>query len=198
MPSPSQPDQVGGGRVHKIRSTLIKGAFLYAIWVLLSGKIDAFHLGIGLAGVMFLLWLDSRLEPLAPPEMQVRIHPLRWIAYALWLLWQMLLSAVYVARVIINPKRHLDPQMVRFESIQPNDIASVALANSITLTPGTLTVDLKNHVYLVHALTGRTARDLLTGSMQARVAHVFIDEPPPPVIELPAGSPARENKGSRS
>lgn len=167
------------------RTVAIKGAFLFAVWVLLSGKLDAFHLGTGLVGVAFLLWLDSRLEPLGRSGKWVQIHPLRWMFYYFWLLWQMVLSAVYVARVVISPGRHLNPQLVRFRCVQPNVIASVALANSITLTPGTLTVDLEDDCYLIHALTERTAWDVLDGSMQARVARIFVDGPPPPVERLP-------------
>ncbi len=190
--SPSAPQKPGASRL--ARTLAIKGMFLFAVWVLLSGKYDAFHLGTGLAGVAFLLWLDSRLEPLVGSGKWVEIHPLRWVLYYFWLLWQMVLSALYVARVIVNPGRHLNPRLVRFRCEQPNTIATVSLANSITLTPGTLTVDVQDDCYLIHALTERTARDVLDGSMQARVARLFVDGPAPKVDELPVNGQPDERR----
>ena len=97
----------------------------------------------------------------------------------------MVLSGVYVARAIIWPAQYVDPRLICFRSEQPGVVAAVMLANSITLTPGTLTVDLEDNVYLVHALSSRTASDTLSGSMQARVAALFGANPPPPVkIEI--------------
>ncbi len=181
----TDPAPFGTGRFDVATTLLLKGGFLFAVWVLLSGKYEAFHLGTGFVGVCFLLWLDSRLEPLSGSGGPAQVHPLRWIYYYFWLLWQMVIAGFYVARVIINPSRHLNPHMVRFRSVQPNVVASVSLANSITLTPGTLTVDVQDDCYLVHALTERTARDLLDGSMQARVARLFVDRTPPAIQALP-------------
>lgn len=155
---------------------------LMGLWILLSGKLEAFHLGVGVATIAFVYWQAIVLPPLeARGAAQLRFHLL--IPYAGWLLWQMLLSAIYVGRVVIHPERHLDPQIVEFESAQPSLYSGVILANSITLTPGTLTIDLVGNRFVVHALTSKTARDVLDGEMARRVAHLFTDEPLPPMKE---------------
>jgi len=163
---------------------LVKGGSLLLFWAILSGKFDAFHLSVGLLSVVFVLWMDFRLAPLGEADAS-RVHPVRFILYYFWLLKEMVFSAVYVARAIVWPDQYVDPRLVCFRSEQPGVVAAVSLANSITLTPGTLTVDLEDNIYLVHALNSRTANDLLSGSMQARVAGLFGATPPPPVeIEI--------------
>jgi multicomponent Na+:H+ antiporter subunit E len=163
---------------------------LFGLWLLLSGKTSAFHLGAGVVTVAFVVWqtcLLSPLEPLRAPHLRFP----RLVPYACWLFWQMILSAVYVARVVLQPGRHLDPQLVEFHATQPSLLSGVILANSITLTPGTLTIDLQDDRFTVHALTTRTAQDTLTGDMARRVARLFTDDPPPAInIITPPGARA--------
>jgi multicomponent Na+:H+ antiporter subunit E len=156
---------------------------LMGLWVLLSGKLAAFHLAVGVGTVLFVCWRATALAPLeASGAAQLRF--LRLIPYAGWLMWQILLSAIYVARVVIHPERHLDPQLVTFHSAQPALFSGVILANSITVTPGTLTVELQDNRFVVHALTTKTARDVLDGDMARRVARLFTDEPLPPLVVI--------------
>ena len=158
---------------------------MLGLWLLLSGKLDPFHIGVGVAAVLFLLWQAAGLQPLeAGGAPRLRIG--RLLLYSAWLGGQMVLSAVYVARVIIHPRRHLNPRLVEMRVDQPSLVSRVLLANSITLTPGTLTVDLDRDRYIVHALTARTAAELLAGGMARRVAKVSVDEPLAPPQELPA------------
>jgi multicomponent Na+:H+ antiporter subunit E len=142
---------------------------MFGIWILFSGKIQVFHLSVGVAAVILVTWLSLRLvsrDEAARPKM--RIFATVW--YVCWLAVQMVLSAIYVMRVIVNPKKHLDPRIVELHSPQPSNLSRVLLANSITLTPGTLTVDLEDDMFVVHALTQKTADDLLTDDMGRRVA----------------------------
>jgi len=176
-PKPAIPS-LNQGRTRISRWTIL---LLMGLWMLLSGKMEAFHLGVGVATIAFVFWQATVLPPLeASGAAQLRF--LRLVPYAGWLLWQMLLSAIYVARVVIRPERHLDPQLVEFHSVQPALFSGVILANSITLTPGTLTIDLHENRFVVHALTTKTAREVLDGDMARRVARLFTDEPLPPLV----------------
>lgn len=150
--------------------------FLVLLWVVLSGKFGAFHLLVGLATVAFIAWQQQALAPLRGPG-EPRLRTLRVIGYIPWLLWQMLSSSVYVARVILWDFKKVDPLLIAFSSRQPSEIHRAVLANSITLTPGTLTVDLRDDLFLVHALTPDTARDLLQGRMAEKVARLSVDNP---------------------
>lgn len=151
---------------------------LLGLWVLLSGKLEFFHLGVGVVTVAFVYWQATVLPPLEAGGAP-RLRFLRLIPYSFWLFWQMIVSAIYVARVVLHPRRHLDPRLVTFHSAQPSLLSGVILANSITLTPGTLTIDLHDNRFVVHALSTKTARDVLDGDMARRVARLFTDEPLP-------------------
>lgn len=180
---PAEQSQPAGSKsTRSVKTTLMQGAFIFAVWVLLSGKLTPFHLSVGFASTLLLLWLDRRLDSMAD-EGSIRFHPFRWIIYAAWLIGQILLGAIHVAMVIIRPSRHLKPRLIRVRMPQPNIFASAALANSITVTPGTLTIDVVDDVFEVHVLTDRTAEGLLSGTMPERVARLFADTaPPPPMV----------------
>ncbi len=146
---------------------------LFGLWVLFSGKFGVFHLSSGALVVILIAWLHSHLpttDEAAPP-----LRTLRFIAYGPWLLWQMILSSVYVSKAILSPSRHLDPELFAFRSAQQGELPKFILANSITLTPGTLTVDLEEDRFLIHSLSDKTKQDLMSGEMQRKVARINLD-----------------------
>jgi multicomponent Na+:H+ antiporter subunit E len=176
-------------RWKRLRSVHPAGPLLLlALWMVISGKLTVFLLGVGVFLVVVLVWQSLAMEPLEPAG-RPQIRFLRAATYAPWLFWQMILSAFQVAGVILRPSRNLDPQLVEFRCAQPSLQAGVLLAGSITLTPGTVTVDLADNRYVVHALTRRGADELLAGDMARRVARLCTDDPLPPieVIRGPEG-----------
>jgi len=185
MPDETNADARPPAR-HAGERPAVAAVTLFAVWVALSGKLDGFHLGVGALVALFLAWRARALPALVRPDLdrpESRLRLLRLVPYLLWLLWQMLLSALYVARVVLRPGKLLNPRLFAFRSDQPSAQAATALANSITLTPGTLTVELYGNDYLVHAISARTQDDLLEGTMPAKVAALFgapaIDPPQP-------------------
>jgi multicomponent Na+:H+ antiporter subunit E len=80
-----------------------------------------------------------------------------------------------VALVALSKKKPIDPRIIRFKTKLESDISWVTLANSITLTPGTITMDIKDGEFFVHALDKKVADDLHAGEMEDRVAHVFME-----------------------
>jgi multicomponent Na+:H+ antiporter subunit E len=160
---------------------------LFAFWVTVSGRLDWFHLLVGVATVACVAWLQSRLRPLRNPgDPRLRFVPL--LLYIPWLLWQMVVSAVLVARLILWERDRVDPQLFAFRSRQPSVVNHVVFANSITLTPGTITVDLKDDRYLVHALCPETARGVLGGSMARKVAGLNVKGPDAQPERIPVES----------
>jgi multicomponent Na+:H+ antiporter subunit E len=99
----------------------------------------------------------------------------RFIAYIPWLLYQIVSSNIHVALVALSKKKPIDPRIIRFKTKLESDISWVTLANSITLTPGTITMDIKDGEFFVHALDKKVADDLHAGEMEDRVAHVFME-----------------------
>ncbi|MFH2202370.1 MAG: Na+/H+ antiporter subunit E [Elusimicrobiota bacterium] len=151
---------------------------LFIFWVILSGKIDAFHLSLGLLSSVGVAYFTHRLELAEPPVYGLRAYTWRgWFSYLPWLCWQIFDSAVQVAKVVLAPEMPIDPGFIRFKCKLPHTVAHLTLANSITLTPGTVTIDLQGDDYIVHALTKPAGEALIPaageGDMQRRVFELF-------------------------
>jgi multicomponent Na+:H+ antiporter subunit E len=105
----------------------------------------------------------------------MRVIAARFIAYIPWLIEQIVLANIHVASLALRPKMPINPQVVKFKTKLETDISCVALANSITLTPGTITMDIKDGYYYVHGLSQKVVDDLKTGEMEDRIAHIFME-----------------------
>ncbi len=156
---------------------------LFTLWVLLSGKFDAFHLLIGVASACGITLGTRRLLLLSPAIGPYAVHPFsaipwpRLLAYLPWLLWQILIASLQVAAVVLHPRLPIAPRLVRFRTPLPHTLAQLTLATSITLTPGTVTLDVQGDAFVVHALTAESASSLSPdtgeGEMQRRVRRIF-------------------------
>ncbi len=145
---------------------------LFGAWVLFSGHLDAVHLtyGVVCAALVAAVSYDLLLPPTATPVTPSTVF--RMFAYIPWLLWEVLLASLHVVYLILRPSA-VRPQVVRFRTSLRSDLAKVTFANSITLTPGTITMQLEGDQFAVHALSDKTARDLRDGEMERRVAWVY-------------------------
>jgi multicomponent Na+:H+ antiporter subunit E len=148
---------------------------LYAFWILLSGLFDAFHLTLGVICCMLVAYLFHDLLFANVRAGDMRVIAVRFITYIPWLIEQIVLANIHVAALVLNPKMPIDPRILTFKTKLETDISSVTLANSITLTPGTITMDIEDGVFYVHALSKKVADDLNTGEMEDRVAHIFME-----------------------
>ncbi|MDP2954395.1 MAG: Na+/H+ antiporter subunit E [Chloroflexota bacterium] len=174
----------GGGQTHYGRwaSLGIQIAVLLAFWLLLSGRYATPYLVMGVLSVVMVLLLNRdvfRLQPASERESTigaVLVTGWRWLAYVAWLLYSIVVANVQVAYLVLHPRMPIDPVLLRFKASWLRDTAQVVLANSFTLTPGTVTVDLRDGQYTVHTLAQSLARPLASGEMQKRVASVFGEE----------------------
>lgn len=147
---------------------------MFGFWILLSGKFDLFHLTLGVisSALVSLLSADILMHESGK---SVRLSTgIRFIAYVPWLLYQIVISTIHVAFLALHPKMldQIDPTKVSFKTKLKSNIARVALANSITLTPGTITIRVEEDVFLVHAISRKAAAGL-PGEMEDRLAKVF-------------------------
>lgn len=139
---------------------------LIAMWCVLSGKFDWLHLGAGvLTSVVIAAGVQMRKRRAIPL--------LRLIAYVPWLLWQVIKSNLHVARLVLFRFQDAKPRFVRIDPQLDGDMPVTVLGCSITLTPGTVTVDTDGRWLLVHALDETSAEELQEGAMARRVARVF-------------------------
>ncbi|MBL8201830.1 MAG: Na+/H+ antiporter subunit E [Chromatiales bacterium] len=144
------------------------GLALYAFWLLLSGHFEAFLLSAGAASALAVAWLSHRMDLIDREGHPVHLGP-RALLYWPWLLAEIVRSAWDVSRIIVHPRLPISPTLVRFRPSQRTDLGRVILANSITLTPGTITIEASAEEFLVHALTEAGADALATGDMDRRV-----------------------------
>jgi multicomponent Na+:H+ antiporter subunit E len=163
---------------YRYRGTILQTFLLIAIWLILSGKLEPIYFFWGAVSVAFVVWMSNRLHsiPLAENEPcgTTRIIIPRLIVYLFWLVGEIVKSGFYVAYVVLHPRMPIEPMIVRFTSRQPNVMARVILGNSITLTPGTLTLDIDGSHFTVHALTRDTEEGLVSGDMETKVARLYM------------------------
>lgn len=145
-------------------------ASLFLFWLALSGHYTPFLLVSGLVAALGVAFLGIR-SGYADEEGHPVEFILRGLVYWPWLVVEIAKSALSVARVIVDPKLPIKPRLIRAEASQRTAIGIATYANSITLTPGTITVEVnrRNHEFLVHALTEDSAAGVLDGAMDSRV-----------------------------
>ena len=144
------------------------GLFLSILWMLLSGHTDPLLLGLGAASVSVVVLISHRMDLIDHEGHPVHLT-WRSIFYWPWLIWQIIKANVDVARIILKPKMPISPNVFHTKGSQKSDLGYVIYANSITLTPGTVSVALENGVLSVHALTAEAAADVEAGEMDRRV-----------------------------
>ena len=134
---------------------------LFCLWLLLNGRVtlEIVLFGVGIAGVL-LLFMDRYMGYSLRREGELlRSVPL-FALYLLNLLWETLKAATVVLLVALNPSQHPEPVLVEFRSGLTKEYQNVILANSITLTPGTITVFQDKDRFVIHALRREYAQGL--------------------------------------
>jgi len=143
---------------------------LFAFWLLLSGIYTPFLVLSGLGVAAAVAALAARMG-LADPEGHPVHLVLRAVLYWPWLMKEILVSGWQVSRIILDPRLPVSPALARFRPSQKTTVGLVTHANSITLTPGTITVEAGADEFLVHALTREGAAGLEGSEMDRRVTR---------------------------
>lgn len=146
-------------------------AVLYGIWLLLSGIWTPFLMIAGAVCCAIVVFIAARMDVIDGEG-----HPIGWSwrapIYFPWLFWQILVSNVTVARLILAPSMKISPTAGIIPATQKTDVGLVAFANSITLTPGTVSLAVWPGRIHVHALTREGFDDLMSGEMDRRVRQL--------------------------
>jgi multicomponent Na+:H+ antiporter subunit E len=174
--APVQRERRGSRLVR--RGTLAQYLSLFGIsfgfYLLLAGSIDAFELTTGAisAGIVATaLWGISLTRPVDPVETVKQLARLG--LYVPYLLFEIAKANFEIAYVVLHPDLPIDPKMVEFDAAVWSTLPVTTLANSITLTPGTLTVDVSKRHFTVHTLTGGSREELFSGSLERAVRFLF-------------------------
>ncbi|MFB6257045.1 MAG: monovalent cation/H+ antiporter subunit E [Haloplanus sp.] len=129
--------------------------------------------GVVTASVVTLTLSRISLKSDLPNLRVVIVSILRFAAYTPILLWEIAKANVALAYVVLHPRLPIDPRVVEFDAAVWGDMPVTTLANSITLTPGTLTIDVSRQYFIVHALIPDAEDDLLKGTLERLVRFVF-------------------------
>lgn len=160
--------------MNKYKHLVSLGALLAIVWLLLSGHYTYLLLGLGLLTVSLVVYLADRMDVADHEGHPMHLNFSRLIRYWVWLLREIIKSNIEVCRIIIHPALPITPTVFAVKSTQETDLGRVIYANSITLTPGTVSIDVEGNITEVHALTKPTAENLKQGVMDRKVTELEV------------------------
>ena len=154
-----------------MKYSLVLIVALAATWMSWSGHTEPFLLIIGGLSILLTMVVCWRMRLVDQESVPIHLL-LGLIPYTLYLVWEVIVSNVTVAKIILSPKMELHRNLVEVEANQETEVGNVILANSITLTPGTVSVSMNDDKILIHALSYEGAEEELTGDMGDRVSKL--------------------------
>ncbi len=147
---------------------------LAGFWIFMSGLFDIWHFGLGLVSCALVAYMSSDLLFKKFRSGSRLRETIAFVAYIPWLMYQIYLANIYVVKISLGPNlsKKIFPHIVKFKTSLKSEMAVMTFANSITLTPGTITVHIEGDSFYVHALDVSLA-DSLPGEMEERVAEIY-------------------------
>ena len=139
---------------------------LFSLWLLMSGHYNVLIISLGIISCAFCVYVAKRGKLIDDEGLPIFFLP-RLLNYLIWLFKEILKSNLSTAKVIINGK--VEPETFTVKTSQVTDVAKVTYANSITLTPGTVTTKIQKGVFEVHALNSDFGNDVRTNEMDKKV-----------------------------
>ena len=146
----------------------LKTLVFFLIWLLISASFNQFHVGLGLFAAFGVAWFNTDRF-----TSRSAIPKLRIVWYFLWLVGRILQSGIHLSVLILHPALPIDPKLIRYRTKLREEAGIVLLGNSITLTPGTITVELNSQDLVVHAMDDKSAHDVTSLRMDQQIAGLF-------------------------
>jgi multicomponent Na+:H+ antiporter subunit E len=147
--------------------TVVLATVLVVVWYVLSGMFDLLHFGTGVVTAIVIAVTYRRVAD------TTHFRAGRFILYVPWLFWQIFLSNLRVARAVLSPRLPIHPTFISRPPGVTGDRALTLLGASTTLTPGTLTVEIRPDELFVHALDRQSAQDVRDGVVARQVGRVY-------------------------
>lgn len=146
---------------------------LFAFWLLLNGQWTTEIAVVGLVLSAALYWFIWRFMGYSPRKEWACLRRGGRIArYLAYLVGEVLKSAWQTIRLVWSPKLEVEPRLASFRTRLRTDPGKVVLANSITMTPGTITIDVRDDHFLVHCLDESFGEGLEGSDMERRIAEI--------------------------
>lgn len=150
---------------------------LFALWLVFSGRFDPFHLTLGALSSALVAAFSGDMIFTSPTPKGIMGLWIRLAAYLPWLLYQIFIANLHVMYLVFHPRMLalINPKIIKFDSRLKHDYARMLFANSITLTPGTITVDVTAlGRFAVHCIDDASGQPL-PGKMEEKIARVFAE-----------------------
>ena len=128
------------------------GAVLFAFWLVLSGHFEPLLMGFGVASSVLVVFIAARMEVTDREGLPFHVGG-RFFVYFPWLMKEIFVANLHVAKIILDPKLPITPILVHYRASQETDLGRAIYANSITLTPGTITTGVNGPELEIHSLT---------------------------------------------
>ena len=173
LPVPTPGPRITGTR-YKAMQILLTLLLWFVAWLLWSGMTKPLLLTLGAISCLLVLVLARRMGFFDRGVYSLHLV-WRLLPFWGWLGKELVITNFQVARIIMSPKLKLDPVVIRLNALPPGPVGQAILGNSITLTPGTVTLDDHEGELLVHCLNREIAQDLEDGEMNRRVAKLGKD-----------------------
>lgn len=154
---------------------ILSFVILFILWIILSGRFDGFHITMGLISSAIVAAFTGDLMFMSQESRSIFTLWIRLFGYIPWLIYQIFLANLHVMYLVFHPRMMelINPQIIEFDSELKSDYAGTTFANSITLTPGTITVNVTVlGRFSVHCIDDKSARSL-PGEMEKRILKVF-------------------------
>lgn len=161
---------------------------LMLFWIAMSGFLDAVHLTFGVLSVAGVLAFNYQLKKhrFYSDDMD-NLDELRFFRsfyYFFWLVYQIIMAGFHVVKIILQPSMPIDTCIIKFRVDLPSSHAKMILGNSITLTPGTLTIDIEDDLFTVHALDEASYGSLVNDEMPKQVLQLFQKDERPVISDF--------------
>jgi len=134
--------------------TVLTTLTLFALWLLMSGIYDPFIVKLGIASSIIAVFIVRRMDNAADAErLRLHLNPFATIGYWAWLMVEIAKANWAVTKTILSPDMRLNRHLFKVPYTQKSDLGQTIFANSITLTPGTISVEVEDGSFLVHAVS---------------------------------------------
>ncbi|MCK5914877.1 MAG: Na+/H+ antiporter subunit E, partial [Deltaproteobacteria bacterium] len=139
-------------RIERVRHFTLAFVLLFLFWLLLSGHYDVFHISIGIFCCLLISYTSSDFLFLHVGADDTHLIVPRLLMYIPWLFYQIILSNIHLVKLVFSPISRLNRRILPYPTKLTNGLALVTFANSITLTPGTITIELEKDTFYIHAI----------------------------------------------
>ena len=144
--------------------------FLFLLWLLMSGIYEVQVIMLGIISVISVLFIIKKMDKIDNSKIQFKLKPISSILYFAWLTLEIFKANWQVTKIILSKNLPDKQQFIKIEYSQHSDLGQVIFANSITLTPGTISVEIEPGYFLVHALDHKEEDNAAIKTMDRKVS----------------------------